>query len=76
MLNLPPVHAMPVVKVIELISEGKNIEDAIEAGIKEASNSVRGIKTALADGIQAICDAKGKVSKYRVNLKISFLVES
>jgi hypothetical protein len=66
---------MAVVKVIEIISEGKSIEDAIEAGIKEAANSVRGIKSAWADGIQAICDSNGKVSRYRVNLKISFVVE-
>lgn len=67
---------MAVIKVIEIIAEGKTIEDAIESGIKEASKSVRGIKSAWADGIQALCDAKGTVNKYRVNLKLSFLVES
>ena len=67
---------MSVVKVIEIIAEGKSIENAIESGIREASKSVRGIKSAWADGIQALCDSKGKISKYRVKLKLSFLVES
>jgi len=66
---------MAVVKVIEIISEGKTIEAAIESGIKEASKSVRGIKSAWVESTQALCDSKGKVSKYRVGLKLSFVVE-
>jgi dodecin len=66
---------MAVAKVIEIIAEGKSIENAIESGIKEASKSIRGIKSAWTDGIQAMVDGKGKVTKYRVNLKLSFLIE-
>jgi dodecin len=73
--NQQPITVMSVVKIIEISSEGKSIEDAIESGIKEASKSIRNIKSAWTDGIQALCDSKGKVTKYRVNLKLSFLVE-
>jgi flavin-binding protein dodecin len=66
---------MAVVKVIEIIAEGKTIEAAIEAGIKEAGKSVRGIKSAWVGSTQALCDSKGKVSKDRVGLKLSFVVE-
>ncbi|MFN0128702.1 MAG: dodecin family protein [Verrucomicrobiales bacterium] len=66
---------MAVVKVIEIISEGKTIEAAIEAGIADASKSVRGIKSAWVESTQALCGSKGKITKYRVGLKLSFVVE-
>ena len=66
---------MAVVKVIEIIAEGTSIQDAIESGIAEASKSIRNIRSAYVEGTQAIIGPKGKVTKYRVNLKLSFVVE-
>jgi flavin-binding protein dodecin len=65
---------MSIVKVIEVLAEGKTIEAAIESAVKEASDTVRNIKQVYVDGIQAIVDNE-KVTKYRVNVKISFVVE-
>ena len=45
---------MSLAKVIEIIAEGKTIEGAIEAGVKEASNTVRNIKHVYVEGIQAL----------------------
>ncbi len=65
---------MAVAKILELIGEGKTIEGAIEAAVSEASKSVRGIESVYVEGIKAQV-AGGKVTAYRANVKITFLVE-
>ena len=65
---------MAIVKVIEVLSEGKSIEKAIESAIKDAGKTVRNIKSVYVQDIQAIVTSN-KVSKYRINAKISFTVE-
>ena len=66
---------MAIVKVIEVISEGKSIEKAIEAATKDAAKTVRNIKSVYVQDIQALVDGE-KVSKYRINAKISFVVDN
>ena len=66
--------AMAIAKVIEVIVEGDTIEDAIETGVKEASTSIHGIRGVYAENIQAIVE-DGKVIKYRVNAKMTFVVD-
>ena len=66
---------MSVAKVIEISSEStQSFEDAIRTGIMEASKSVRNIKSAWVNGQQAIVD-QGNSMKFRVDLKVSFLVD-
>jgi len=65
---------MAIVKVIEVLSEGKTIEKAVDSAIKDASKTVRSIKSVYVQDIQAIVKSN-KVSKYRINAKISFVVE-
>ncbi|MCJ7700923.1 MAG: dodecin family protein [Anaerolineales bacterium] len=65
---------MSLAKVIEVIAEGKTIEGAIEAAVKEASDTVRNIKHVYVEGIQALIDDT-KVTKYRVNVKVTFVVD-
>ena len=66
---------MSVAKVIEISAESaKSFEDAIKSGIATASKSVHGICGAWVNGQQAIVD-KGKVTKYRVDLKVSFVLD-
>ena len=63
---------MSMVKVIEVIAESKKSWDAAaENAVKEASRSVRNIKSLY---VQAVVE-DGKISKYRVNARISFVVE-
>ena len=65
---------MSVVKVIEIHSEGSTIEKAAEAALHEAAKSVNGINNLYLQDFQAIV-ANNKIVKYRVNAKISFIVE-
>jgi len=65
---------MSLVKVIELISEGNTIEQAVESAVQEAAKTVRNIKSVYISDIQAIID-QNKISKYRIDVKVSFVVD-
>lgn len=63
-----------IVKVIELISEGESIEVAINNAVAEASKTVTHIKQVNVQHIEGSVE-KNKITKFRVNVKISFVVE-
>ena len=66
---------MPIAKVIEVLAEGDSIESAIESAVSEAADTVRGIKHVYVEGVQAIVE-DNEVVKYRVNAKLTFVVEA
>lgn len=65
---------MSIVKVIEVISEGSSVDEAIKSAVTEASKTVKEIKQVNVQHIEALV-ANGKVTKFRVNCKVSFVVE-
>jgi flavin-binding protein dodecin len=66
---------MSMLKVIEVLAESdKSWEDAAQNAVTTAGKSVRGIKSIYLDNIEAAVE-DGKIAKYRVNGKISFLLE-
>jgi hypothetical protein len=65
---------MSLAKVIEILAEGDSVEAAIQNGVKEAAETVREIKHVYVEGIQAIIE-DNKVKKFRVNLKLTFVLE-
>ncbi|HSH42108.1 MAG TPA: dodecin family protein [Arenicellales bacterium] len=66
---------MSVAKVIEITANSsKSFEDAIDQGIKTASQSVHNIKSAWVKGQQVVVDGD-KVSEYRVDLKVTFVLD-
>jgi flavin-binding protein dodecin len=69
-------HAMSTVaKVIELTAASpKSIEDAIESGIKRADSTLDQIEGAWVQDIKCVVK-NGKVSEWRVNLKVTFLLK-
>ena len=63
---------MALIKVIELLAESeKGWEDAANNAVKEASKSVRNIKSIYIKNMNAEV-ANGKITHYRLNCKISF----
>jgi len=63
-----------IAKVIEISAESpSSFEDAIENGIQKASQTVQNIKSAWVKEQEAKIE-NGKVSQYRVMLKVTFLV--
>lgn len=66
---------MAVIKVVEIISESeKGWEEAAQEGIANTAKTVRNIQSAYVKDMQAKV-VNDRISKYRVNLQISFIVE-
>jgi len=65
---------MSIAKVIEVIAEGDSVEGAVEAAVREAGRTVREIKQVYVEGIQALVE-DNRVVKYRINAKVTFVVE-
>ena len=65
-----------IVKVIEILAQSeKSWEDAAKTAIKEASKSVRNIKSIyIQDKSAKVVD--NKITKYRITAKISFLIDT
>lgn len=66
---------MSVAKIIEISAEStKSFEDAIVQGINRASKTVHGIKSAWLKEQHVVIE-KGKVALYRVDLKVTFVLD-
>ena len=66
---------MTVVKVIEILAESeKSWEDATKMAVAEAAKTIRNIQAVYVEGFQAIVE-NNEVVRYRVDAKVSFLVE-
>ncbi|MGH8244210.1 MAG: dodecin family protein [Steroidobacteraceae bacterium] len=66
---------MTVAKVSEITStSAKSFQDAIDNGIKRASKTLKNLTNAwIAD--QEVEIAQGKVTAYRVRLRVTFVLE-
>ncbi len=66
---------MSIVKVIEVIATSKKSwDDAAQNAVTEAGKTVKNIKQIYVENMTATVDAKGKISEFRINGKISFVV--
>ena len=65
---------MPVAKVIELISEGATMEEAVSKAAAKATKTLRNVTAVNVKNIKALVE-NGKVVKYRVNTKVTFVLE-
>ncbi|WP_340570123.1 dodecin family protein [Stenotrophomonas sp. G106K1] len=67
---------MSVAKVIEInASSPKSVEDAVRSGLKKVSGTVKGIQGAWINETKVVTDSNGEITEWRVNLRITFLVE-
>ncbi len=66
---------MSMLKVIEVLAEAdEGFDAAARAAVAQASQSVRNIKSIYIKEMNAQVD-DGKITRYRVNAKISFQLE-
>jgi hypothetical protein len=65
---------MSIAKVIEVLAEGETIEAAVQNAVRDASKTVKNIKHAYVQDIQAEVD-DGRVKKFRVNTKLTFVIK-
>jgi len=67
---------MSVAKVIEISStSSKGIEDAVSDGLKRASKSIKNIKGAWVNDIKVDTSDDGRITEWRVNMRVSFVLE-
>ena len=66
---------MSVLKVIEVMSNSsKSWEEATKKAVEHASKSVKNIKSVFVQSQSAVVD-DGKITEFRVNVKITFEVK-
>jgi len=66
---------MSVAKIIEITAQSsKSFEDAIAEGVKKAGETVHNIKSAWVKDHEVLV-SDGKVTGYKVNLKVTFVLD-
>jgi hypothetical protein len=66
---------MSVARVTEITAEStKSFEDAVQIGIQRANKRLKNVKGAWVRGQKVIVE-KGKIAQYRVNMKVTFVLE-
>jgi flavin-binding protein dodecin len=66
---------MSVAKIVEInAASSKGFDDAMKIGIERASKTLSGIKGAWIQEQNVIVE-DGKIKEYRVNMKVTFLLE-
>ena len=67
---------MSIAKVTEIIAESKDgFDDAVRQGIKRATKTLEGVTSAWVQD-QTVKVEKGKITEYRVHLKVTFVLKS
>jgi dodecin len=66
---------MSVARVTELISAStKSFEDAIQVGVSRAVKTLKNVEGVWVDNQKCVIK-KGKIAEYRVNLKVTFILQ-
>jgi len=67
---------MSVAKVIEVsASSATSVEDAVRSGLKKVASTVKGVQGAWVNEIKVQTDASGEITEWRVNMRVTFLVQ-
>jgi flavin-binding protein dodecin len=66
---------MAVARVTEIIaSSKKSFEDAVQVGVSRADKTLKNIQGAWVSDQKVVVD-KGKITEWRVRLKVTFVLE-
>ena len=67
---------MSIAKVTEIIAESdKGFDDAVKKGVKRANKTLKNVRSAWVQSQQVTCNKDGSIESYRVNLKVTFVLE-
>jgi hypothetical protein len=67
---------MSVARVTEIkASSTKSFDDAIKAGVARAHKTLTKVKSAWIENQEVLIDDKGQITEYRVQMKITFILE-
>ena len=67
---------MSIARVTEIKSSSRlSFDDAIKKGIARASKTLTNVRAAWIWNQEVLVDKKGKISEYRVQMKVTFILE-
>jgi len=67
---------MSISRTTELkASSPVSFEDALKKGIARAEKTLKNVRGAWIENQEVIIDEKGKISEYRVQMRITFILE-
>ena len=67
---------MSVARVTEIIAgSSDSFEDAVRKGMKRAGKTLNNVRGAWVEGQKIVCNRDGEIKEFRVNLKVSFVLE-
>ena len=56
-------------------SSPSSFDDAMKKGIARAEKTLKNVRGAWIESQEVLVDGKGKISEYRIQLKITFILE-
>ncbi|MDX1380870.1 MAG: dodecin family protein [Xanthomonadales bacterium] len=67
---------MAIARVTELMaSSTESFDDAVKKGVLRASKTLKNVRGAWVEGMKVECDSNGNIREWRVNLKVTFVLE-
>jgi len=67
---------MSISRITEIKSSSTvSFDDAMKKGIARAQKTLKNVKSAWIWNQEILLDSKGKISEYRVQMKITFILE-
>ena len=67
---------MSIARVTEIkASSTKSFDDAIKAGVARAQKTLTNVRSAWIENQEVLIDDKGQISEYRVQMKVTFVLE-
>lgn len=67
---------MSIARVTEIKSAStKSFDDAIRTGLVRANKTLKGLKGAWIQNQEVLVDEAGKITEYRVQMKVTFLLK-
>jgi flavin-binding protein dodecin len=67
---------MSVARVTEIkASSTKSFDDAIKTGVVRAQKTLKNVTGAWIENQEVVIDENGKITEYRVQMKVTFILE-
>ena len=67
---------MSIAKTTEIkVSSPTSFDDAVKKGIARAQKTLKNVKGAWIENQEVIVGEKGKISEYRVQMRVTFILE-
>lgn len=67
---------MSIARVTEIkASSTKSFDDAIKTGIARVQKTIKNVKSVWIENQEIFIDAEGKICEYRVQMRVTFILE-